>query len=126
LKLLLDTHLLLWWLEASPSLPAQARELIRDPENTVFVSAVSLWEIRLKQSLGKLRLPVDFSERLAAESFESLPLMASHPRQVGLLPWHHRDPFDRMLVAQAVAEKLVLLTADEALAAYGAVVQLAR
>jgi PIN domain nuclease of toxin-antitoxin system len=126
LRLLLDTHLLLWWLEASPSLSAQAAEMIRDPENTVYVSAVSLWEIWLKQSLGKLRLPVDFTERLAAESFESLPLLASHTRQVGLLPWHHRDPFDRMLVAQALAEKLLLLTADEKLTAYGAVVRLAR
>jgi PIN domain nuclease of toxin-antitoxin system len=115
LRLLLDTHLLLWWLEGSPSLPTQAREMIRDPENTVFVSAVSLWEIWLKQSLGKLRLPVDFTERLA-----------SHTRQVGLLPWHHRDPFDRMLVAQALAEKLLLLTADAKLTAYGAVVRLAR
>ena len=126
MRLLLDTHLLLWWLEASASLPAEARETIRDPENTVFVSAVSLWEIWLKQSLGKLRLPVDFTDRLAAESFESLPLMAAHARQVAVLPWRHRDPFDRMLVAQAQVEKLVLLTADEALTAYGAVVQLAR
>jgi PIN domain nuclease of toxin-antitoxin system len=126
LRLLLDTHLLLWWLDASPSLSAQAGEMIRDPENTVFVSAVSLWEIWLKQSLGKLRLPVDFTDRLAAESFESLPLMAAHARQVAVLPWRHRDPFDRMLVAQAQVEKLVLLTADEALTAYGAVVQLAR
>jgi PIN domain nuclease of toxin-antitoxin system len=126
LRLLLDTRLLLWWLDASPSLSAQAGEMIRDPENTVFVSAVSLWEIWLKQSLGKLRLPVDFTDRLAAESFESLPLMAAHARQVAVLPWRHRDPFDRMLVAQAQVEKLVLLTADEALTAYGAVVQLAR
>jgi PIN domain nuclease of toxin-antitoxin system len=126
LRILLDTHLLLWWLEGSPSLSAQARELIRDPENTVFVSAVSLWEIWLKESLGKLRLPADFTGRLAAESFESLPLLASHPRQVSLLPWRHRDPFDRMLVAQAQVEKLVLLTADEALTAYGAAVHLAR
>ena len=125
MRLLLDTRLLLWWLENSPSLSARARETIRDPENTVFVSAVSLWEIWLKQSLGKLRLPVDFTERLAAESFESLPLMASHARQVGLLPWHHGDPFDRMLVAQAQVEKLVLLTADNALAAYGPVVHIA-
>lgn len=125
MRILLDTHLLLWWLEAHPSLSAQAREIIRNPENTVFVSAVSLWEIWLKQSLGKLRLPVDFTERLAAESFESLPLMVSQTRQVSLLPWHHRDPFDRMLVAQAQVEKLVLLTADEALAAYGTVVHLA-
>lgn len=126
MRILLDTHLLLCWLAASPPLSTQARDMIRDPENTVFVSAVSLWEIWLKQSLGKLRLPSDFTERLAAESFESLPLMASHPRQVALLPWHHRDPFDRMLVAQAQVEKLVLLTADEALTAYGAVVHLAR
>jgi PIN domain nuclease of toxin-antitoxin system len=122
LRILLDTHLLLWWLEGSPSLSAQARAMIRDPENTVFVSAVSLWEIGLKQSLGKLRLPVDFAERLAEESFESLPLTAAQTRQVSSLPWHHRDPFDRMLVAQAQVEKLVLLTGDEALAAYGAVV----
>jgi PIN domain nuclease of toxin-antitoxin system len=76
--------------------------------------------------LGELRLPVDFTGRLAAESFESLPLLASHPRQVSLLPWRHRDPFDRMLIAQAQVEKLVLLTADEALTAYGAAVHLAR
>jgi PIN domain nuclease of toxin-antitoxin system len=126
LRLLLDTHLLLWWLEGSASLTAAARETIGDPENTVFVSAVSLWEIRLKQSLGKLRLPVDFSERLAAEPFESLPLTASHTRQIATLPWRHGDPFDRMLVAQAQVEKLILLTADEALTAYGAAVRLAR
>ena len=67
MRILLDTHLLLWWLEGSSWLSAQARETIRDPENTVFVSAVSLWEIWLKQSLGKLRLPADFTERLAAD-----------------------------------------------------------
>jgi PIN domain nuclease of toxin-antitoxin system len=126
LRILLDTHILLWWLESSPSLPAEARETICDPQNTVFVSAVSLWEIWLKQSLGKLRLPVDFTGRLAAESFESLSLTASQTRQVSFLPWHHRDPFDRMLVAQAMVEKLILLTADEALASYGAVIQVAR
>jgi PIN domain nuclease of toxin-antitoxin system len=125
-RILLDTHLLLWWLEASPSLSKQAREIICDPENTVFVSAVSLWEIWLKQSLGKLRLPVDFSERLSAESFESLPLTACQTRQISLLPWRHRDPFDRMLIAQAQVEKLVFLTVDEALAAYGADVYVAR
>jgi PIN domain nuclease of toxin-antitoxin system len=100
--------------------------MIGDPQNTVFVSAVSHWEIWLKQSLGKLRLPEDFSERIAAESFESLPLTASQTRQVALLPWHHRDPFDRMLIAQAQVEKLHLLTADESLAAYGEAVYVAR
>ncbi len=126
MRILLDTHLLLWWLEANPSLPARAREMISSPENTIFVSAVSLWEIWLKQSLGKLRLPVDFMERLVAESFENLPLTASQTRQVSLLPWRHRDPFDRMLIAQAQVENLILLTADEALAAYGPNVQVAR
>jgi PIN domain nuclease of toxin-antitoxin system len=100
--------------------------MISSPENTIFVSAVSLWEIWLKQSLGKLRLPVDFMERLVAESFENLPLTASQTRQVSLLPWRHRDPFDRMLIAQAQVENLILLTADEALAAYGPNVQVAR
>jgi PIN domain nuclease of toxin-antitoxin system len=100
--------------------------MIGDPENTVFVSAVSLWEIWLKQSLGKLGLPLDFTERLAAESFEALPLLATQTQQVSLLPWCHRGPFDRMLVAQAQAEKLVLLTADEVLAAYGSIVYVAR
>ena len=125
MRILLDTHPLLWWLSASPLLSVSAREMIRDPENTIFISAVSLWEIWLKRSLGKLQLPVDFAERLAAESFESLTLTTSQTRQVSLLTWHHRDPFDRMLIAQAQFEKLVLLTADEALTEYGAVVHLA-
>src|ERR1035438_6959601 len=101
MRLLLDTHILLWWLANNPSLSVRARELIADPDNAVFVSAVSLWEIRLKQSLGKLQLPADFEERLAGESFESLPLLAAHAREVATLPWHHRDPFDRLLIAQA-------------------------
>src|SRR5271163_1842140 len=99
MKLLLDTHLLLWWLAKSPSLSRQARELVSATENAVFVSTVSLWEIWLKQSLGKLRLPSSFEDKLAAESFETLTLTAPHARRVALLPWHHRDPFDRMLVA---------------------------
>jgi PIN domain nuclease of toxin-antitoxin system len=126
LRILLETHLLLWWLANDPSLPGEARALISDPENTVFVSAVSLWEIWLKESLGKLRLPAGFEERLAAEAFEPLPLTAAQTRQVALLPWRHRDPFDRMLVAQARAENLILVTADDPVAAYGDSVRLVR
>jgi len=125
LKLLLDTHILLWWLDASPLLSKEAVSLIHEPENTIFISAVSLWEIWLKQSLGKLRLPANFLERLAAESFESLPLTAAHTARIGNLEWVHRDPFDRILIAQAQAENLLLLTADEVLAGYGASVRLA-
>ena len=126
MRLLVDTHILLWWLADSPSLSGRARELIADPDNAVFVSAVSLWEIRLKQSLGKLQLPSDFEERLAGESFESLPLLADHTREVASMPWHHRDPFDRMLIAQAQAASLTFLTADQIASLYGDFVLLVR
>jgi PIN domain nuclease of toxin-antitoxin system len=126
LRILLDTHLILWWLADNPSLSEPARVLIGHPENTVFVSAVSLWEIWLKESLGKLRLPPEFEEHLAAQSFESMPLTAEQTREVAFLPWHHRDPFDRMLVAQARVESLILLTADEQVSAYGDFVRLVR
>jgi PIN domain nuclease of toxin-antitoxin system len=118
-RLLLDTHILLWWLADSPSLSLAARELIADPNNAVFVSAVTLWEIWLKQSLGKLQLPSDFETKLTEESFENLPLLAAHTREVASLPWRHRDPFDRMLIAQARVAKLTFLTADAAVAGYG-------
>jgi PIN domain nuclease of toxin-antitoxin system len=124
-KLLLDTHLLLWWLSNSRHLPAQARQLIGDPNNTIFVSAVSLWEVWLKSSIGKLRVPSGFAKKLAAEPFEDLPLRAEHTPAVAMLEWHHRDPFDRMLIAQARSENLLLLTADSALGAYGGMVRVA-
>jgi PIN domain nuclease of toxin-antitoxin system len=124
-KFLLDTHLLLWWLSNSPFLPAQARQLIGDPNNTIFVSAVSLWEVWLKSSLGKLRVPAGFARKLAAEPFEDLPLRVEHTPAVAMLEWHHRDPFDRMLIAQATCENLLFLTADRALGAYGRLVLVA-
>jgi PIN domain nuclease of toxin-antitoxin system len=126
LKLLLDTHILLWWLMNSAALPEKARSLISDSENTVFISAVSLWEMWLKVSLNKLQLPADFEERLAGEAFEALPLTAKQAQRVASLPWLHRDPFDRMLVAQAQAEHLILLTADEMVGGYGEAVLLVR
>ncbi|MBL8220652.1 MAG: type II toxin-antitoxin system VapC family toxin [Bryobacterales bacterium] len=126
MRILLDTHLLLWWFANDPRLSEQARTLISEPGNTIFVSAVSLWEIWLKASLGKLRLPADFEARVAAASFESLPLSTAQTRGIASLPWHHRDPFDRMLVCQAHMENLVLLTADEAVARYGDFVRLVR
>ena len=126
MTILLDTRLLLWWLEGGSRLPQTARRLVADPENTVFVSAVSLWEIWLKRSLGKLKLPKNFEEVLAAESFENLPLTGEQAREVARLPWLHRDPFDRMLVAQARVSRLRLLTADETVAAYGDPVLLAK
>jgi PIN domain nuclease of toxin-antitoxin system len=118
-RFLLDTHLLLSWLGQSSLLSEEALDLIGDPEHQVLYSAVSLWEIRLKQSLGKLRIPENFTEALDTQSFGALPLRPEHTEKLASLPWHHRDPFDRMLVAQAQAEAIRLVTADEALAAYG-------
>lgn len=109
----------MWWL-AKDSLLSQTAVLIRDAESVVFVSAVSLWEVWLKKSLGKLRLPDEFEDKLAAESFESLPLTALQTRRVSSLPWHHRDPFDRMLVAQALEEGIALVTSDESIHRYSA------
>jgi PIN domain nuclease of toxin-antitoxin system len=100
--------------------------LIGDPHNAIFVSAVSHWEVWLKSSIGKLRVPSGFGRKLAAESFADLPLRAEHTPAVATLEWHHRDPFDRILIAQARSENLVLLTADRALGAYGKLVRVAR
>ena len=119
MRLLIDTHLLLWWLDDSPQLSREARGLIADPVNTIFVSAASIWEISIKQALGKLDLPESFDQVLLATGFETLSVQASHSRATGKLPPLHRDPFDRMLLAQASLERLILLTADEQIAKYG-------
>ena len=124
MKYLIDTHLLLWWLTNHPALSAEALKIIEDPAHTVFVSAVTHWEIWLKTSLGKLQVPPDFAERLADQAFESLPLAAAQTRQVANLPWIHRDPFDRILIAQAQTEGLILLTNDETVGRYGKPVRL--
>jgi PIN domain nuclease of toxin-antitoxin system len=126
MRLLLDTHVLLWWLADDPSLSVLARSLIAEPQNAVFVSAISHWEIRLKSSLGKLSIPQDFEERLRREPFEKLPLKAAHTEGLARLPWLHRDPFDRMLIAQAQGAGLRLLTHDAQLGAYGEAVLVAR
>jgi PIN domain nuclease of toxin-antitoxin system len=118
-KLLLDSHTLLWWLMGSSRLSRAARRAISDPENAIFVSAVTVWELRLKQSLGKLTLPPDFDESLEREEFSQLPLLSAHTKALASLPWHHRDPFDRALIAQCLSEDLRLVTADKTLRNYG-------
>lgn len=95
------------------------RELVSAPENTVFLSAVSMWEIRIKESIGKLELPLKFAEQVAELGFEDLPLTTQHTETLRELPLLHRDPFDRILIAQAKAEGLKLLSADSRLAGYG-------
>ena len=112
MNLLLDTHVLLWWLDASPSLSQTASETISTVSNIVFVSAAVVWEIRIKQALGKLKIPADFRQVLERQPFEKLPITAEHAYAVGDLPSHHRDPFDRMLIAQAKVENLSIVTRD--------------
>ena len=119
LRLLLDTHVLLWWLADDRKLKARVRSVLADPENLVFVSAASIWELRIKEGLGKVDLPTDFEETLDAQSFEQLSVTAAHAHALRDLPLHHRDPFDRMLVAQAGLEGLTIVSHDDALKAYG-------
>jgi PIN domain nuclease of toxin-antitoxin system len=112
MNLLLDTHVLLWWLDAFPSLSEIARNKISDVSNIVFVSAAVIWEIRIKQALGKLKIPASFRKVLERQPFEVLPITVDHAHAVGNLPSHHRDPFDRMLIAQAKVEGLTLVSHD--------------
>ena len=116
MRLLLDTHTLLWWLSENPSLPASARKLIANKNNDVLVSAASAWEIATKLRLGKLPIAVDlahdFTAYLERERFETLAVSAEHGIRAGLLPGPHKDPFDRMLIAQALADNLAIVRND--------------
>jgi PIN domain nuclease of toxin-antitoxin system len=119
MKLLLDTHAFLWWLQDSPRLSTAARQSVADPRSAVHVSAASLWEASIKVALGKLHLTrADLPAEVEANGFLELPVRARHAWRAGQLPRHHEDPFDRMLVAQAQIEQLTLVTHDPAFTAY--------
>jgi len=117
-NLLLDTHVVLWWLGDMPDLSAGARAAIAERSNVVHVSAVTAWEIVVKRALGKLDIPEAWEDALAREPFVRVPVTWSHALQVGRLADVHRDPFDRLLVAQAMVEGLTLVTRDAALSRY--------
>jgi PIN domain nuclease of toxin-antitoxin system len=117
-RLLLDTHALLWWL-ADEGLSAQARDAIADPANLVAVSAASAWEISIKKALGKLAAPDDLAPQVQAGGFVALPISIAHAVAAGTLDRHHEDPFDRMLIAQAFAEGLTIVTRDKRFQDYG-------
>lgn len=125
MQILMDTHTLLWFTLASPKMSQKARELIEEPANDRFLSIVSPWEAGIKVSTGKLTLakPVDvfFGERMRQNGFLMLPITLAHIARVATLPFHHRDPFDRLLIAQSLTEGIPLVSADTALDAYGVV-----
>jgi len=118
-RLLVDTHALLWWLIDDAGLSQTARQALSDPANDVLVSTASVWEIAIKRALGKLSAPDDLPEHIEEQGFGWLPVQAEHAWRVGDLPPHHRDPFDRLLVAQSLVERIPVVSADARFAAYG-------
>ncbi len=118
MRLLLDTHALLRWL-ADEGLTTQARDAIADPANLVVVSAASAWEISIKRALGKLAAPDDLEQQVQEGGFSPLPISIAHALAAGQLARHHEDPFDRMLIAQALAEGLTIVTRDKRFNDYG-------
>jgi PIN domain nuclease of toxin-antitoxin system len=118
MRLLLDTHVLIWW-DAGAGLEKALEDAIRSADQ-VYVSAVTGWEIAIKASLGRLTTTRRVEDAVAESGFEELPIRLRHAHRSETLPWHHRDPFDRMLVAQALEEGLTLVSKDEALRAYEA------
>jgi PIN domain nuclease of toxin-antitoxin system len=118
MKLLLDTHAFLWWDSDDAHLPATLRAAIASPLNEVYVSAVSVWEIAIKRASGKLIFQASAAKAIEADGFLPLGISVEHAEHAGSLPQLHRDPFDRLLVAQAQLEGLVLVTVDEQILRY--------
>jgi PIN domain nuclease of toxin-antitoxin system len=124
MQILLDTHLFLWWLKDDPQLSKQAISLIKDA-NIVYVSSVSIWEAAIKIQLGKLNANIiELVDAIRNEGFAELPLLAKQAAIIAKLPNFHRDPFDRMLIAQAITEPLRLLTSDMILKNYSELVEI--
>ena len=123
MKLLLDTHAFLWFIAGDDRLSRNARGAMERDDAELFLSAASVWEMAIKASLGRLTLPVSVADTVAEkveDGFRMLPVEWEHAAAVQELPWHHRDPFDRLLIAQAAAEKMPLVTGDRIFRAYGA------
>ena len=115
---LLDTHTLLWWLDENPMLSTEATTIISSPQNIIFVSAVSAWEISIKKAIGKLEAPDNLEEAIAYNNFIPLEITIKDGNLAGKLPNYHNDPFDRMLIAQAMNNNLTLITRDSKIPQY--------
>jgi PIN domain nuclease of toxin-antitoxin system len=124
MDLLLDTHVFLWWDGADHRLGKSAQTAIADPANKVFISAASVWEIAIKRARGKLRFTGSAQAAIARNGFFPLSIAPAHAEAAGATPWDHADPFDRMLVAQSIAQSLVLVHADQRIRDYDGVSQL--
>ena len=127
MKLLLDTHAFLWFILGDPRLHPYARSLIESPENERYLSIASLWEIVIKASIGKLTLPnpIDelVTEHVWGNAIDQLPIKTEHLVTLQGLPFHHKDPFDRMIISQAICEEFVILSADRNFSFYSAVLR---
>ena len=124
MKLLLDTHIFLWWNNRAEAIADPLRRAIIDPDNQIFVSAASVWEISTKHRSGKLpgasSIAGDLAGAIESQRFVGMPITIQHAQAAGALPGPHRDPFDRMLIAQALLDDLVLVSNEQAFGAYGA------
>jgi PIN domain nuclease of toxin-antitoxin system len=118
-RLLLDTNIFLWWDRQLERVPRLVWRTIETPDNDIFVSVASVWEIAIKRATGKLQFPAPIVETVERLGFELLPITAVHAEHAGGLPRHHNDPFDRLIIAQAVLEGLILATRDRAMRPYG-------
>lgn len=119
MRLLIDTHVLLWWLADDAALTREMRELITDEGTDIYVSAASGWEISIKRTAGKLNSPGDLAQQIEGSGFHHVDVSIAHACAAGALPQHHGDPFDRMLVAQAMLEGLTIATRDRRISLYG-------
>ena len=119
MRLLIDSHALLWILSSPQQLSAHARSALGDPANERFVSVAALWEIAIKVSVGKLSIPMTLDAAIIHSASTSLAITIDHAKRVQTLPFHHRDPFDRMMIAQAMEDGLMVVTRDRHFQAYG-------
>ena len=119
MHILLDTRVFVWWLMEEPRLKKCVLDRIGDANSVVYISAISIWEILIKSNLGKIKMPTrGLEEQIRNNGFSALPISVSHALAAGALPMHHRDPFDRMLIAQAQVERLTLITSDTRIKQY--------
>jgi len=118
MRLLPDSHVVVWWSVYPGRLRANVREMLAAPDHEVYLSAAVVWELGLKMARGKLRLPDDYAPRLLAHGFEELPVSIAHAARATMLPPLHGDPFDRLLIAQALEDGLMLVTGDQAIMRY--------